>query len=164
MHYLTYYQQEYDAFSSYVRRFTSSHNEDKFHVLLRILTSMDIPEELFDLLRKRNHVLGELGQPRGPRRHKIHLHVLQSHEHRFEHRGARKQLAQVSANITTWKAIQRIHPVQKRTLRNNTLIVTTGRLNLFLNVHITRQASAPMRTRNKQIFVRRAERRQALPP
>ena len=48
MHYLTYHQQEYDAFSSHVRRFNSSHNEDKFHVLLRILSSMDIPEELYE--------------------------------------------------------------------------------------------------------------------
>ena len=49
MYYITYcnQNQEYDAFSSHVRRFNSSHN-DKFYVLLRVLSSMTIPEELYE--------------------------------------------------------------------------------------------------------------------
>ena len=49
MYYTTYCNQteEYDAFSSHVRRLNSVNNEDKFHVLLKSMSSMEIPPELY---------------------------------------------------------------------------------------------------------------------
>ena len=49
MYYTTYCNQteEYDAFSSHVRRLNSVYNEDKFHVLLKSMSSMEIPPELY---------------------------------------------------------------------------------------------------------------------